>query len=93
MGRRIWAFAGGAGLGLMTGLWLARRHGRQHRASLFSPRAERRWAALGWLSRHESPATLRLLRDYVRWERHPRLRLRGDKIVRRMERVLREVAP
>lgn len=93
MGRRAWVFAGGAGAGLLAGLWLARKYGHRHRASLFSPRAEQRRAALGWLSRRASPETLRLLRDYIRWERNPALRLKGETIVRRMERVLQEAVP
>ncbi len=90
MGKRAWAFAGGAGIGLAAGLWFARQYSQRHRTSLFAPRPEQRRAALRWLSRHGSTDSLRVLRDYLRWERNPSLRRKGETIVQRMERGLRE---
>lgn len=77
-------FAAGAVLGLVA--WT--RYRERHARSLFSPKARRRWAAL---SRLEDEATadgevdtLGVLREYVAWERHPRLRRRGRAILDRL---------
>ena len=64
------------------------RHVGRHRADLFSPRPLRRLAALGDLAAQRSVETVRLLRDYLAWERHPVLRRRAGAIVRRMEATL-----
>lgn len=79
-------------LGLAAGLavgWLAaERHMGRHRQELFSPRPLRRLAALGGLAAARGVETVRLLRDYLEWERHPVLRRRALAIVRRMEAAL-----
>lgn len=75
------AFAGAALLGLVGGWWLARRHDRAHRNDLFSPRAYRRFAALGWLASEGDPESLPLLLDYLAWEPLPALRARAERIV------------
>ena len=82
------ALVGGLTAGLAAGWIVAQRHLERHRADLFSPRPMRRMAALGFLAGHRSVETVRLLRDYLRWERQPMLRRRAEVIVRRMEAKL-----
>jgi hypothetical protein len=67
---------------------LAQRYLGSHRAALFSPSPRRRHAAIGWLAGRPSPDTVRLLRDYLAWERHPVLRRRGLRVVQELERAL-----
>jgi hypothetical protein len=58
----------------------------RHQRDLFSPRALRRLAALGYMS--GEPATVdhvRLLRDFVAWEPRRMLRERARAILIRME--------
>ena len=74
--------------GLVGGWALAQRYLGAHQASLFSPNPRRRHAAIGWLAGRPSPGTVRLLRDYLAWERHPVLRRRGLRVVRELERAL-----
>jgi hypothetical protein len=77
-------FAGGLALGLIV--WSQQTE--RSRRDLFSIQPWRRLAALGYLRGQRSPQNVRLLRDYVVWERHPRLRRRGERILRRMEKSL-----
>jgi len=77
-----------AALGVTAGWWLAQGYLARHREALFSARLRRRHAALGYLAGHPSPATLRLLADYLAWERHPALRGRARRVVREVERAL-----
>ena len=78
--------------GLFAGValgWLAaQEYVGRHREDLFSPRPLRRLAALGNLAALHRVETVRLLRDYLAWERHPVLRRRANRIVRRMEAAL-----
>lgn len=87
MARRLAVLAGivaGAALG-----WaLAQERIRHHSSDLFSPRPLRRLAALAGLRSEIGVETVRLLRDYLEWERHPVLRRRARGIVRRMEAAL-----
>jgi hypothetical protein len=83
MRSRSWVFAGGVALGLSAGWLLAQRRLTYHRRDLFSPRPLRRLAA-----RQNQVETVRLLRDYLAWERQPMLRRRAEAIVRRMEATL-----
>lgn len=55
------------------------------RRELFSPNPWRRLAALGYLGGQPGLETVRLLTDYVHWERHPGLRRRGQRLLHRME--------
>ena len=89
MRSRGWPFAGGMALGVAAGWVLAQRRLATHRRALFSPRPLRRLAALGYLAGQEDVETVRLLRDYLSWERQPMLRRRAETIVRRMEGTLR----
>lgn len=77
-------FAGGLALGLIV--WSQQTERSQR--DLFSIQPWRRLAALGYLRGQRSPQNVRLLRDYVAWERSPRLRRRGERILRRMEKSL-----
>ena len=89
MRSRTVVIAGGVAAGLMGGWLLAQRRFAVHRRALFDRRADRRRAALGFLAGQGSIGTIRLLRDYLAWERQPGLRRRAETIVRRMETVLR----
>jgi hypothetical protein len=57
----------------------------RHRRDLFSPRAFKRLAALGHISREPASVDLiRLLRDFIAWEPRKMLRERAQAIVDRM---------
>ncbi|MEP6765556.1 MAG: hypothetical protein ABJB66_14675 [Gemmatimonadaceae bacterium] len=79
------ALVGGLVLGAVG--WSLQQH--RHRQALFHARPFRRLAALGYLRRHPSVDSARLLHDYLRWESHPLLRRRARLVLRRMERILR----
>jgi hypothetical protein len=81
-------FTSGAVLGAAAGWVLAQRRLTFHRRDLFSPRPMRRLAALGYLSGQGDVETVRLLRDYLSWERQQVLRRRAEAILRRMESSL-----
>jgi len=85
---RGWVFAGGLVLGTAAGWILAQRRLAAHRRALFSPRPLRRLAALGYLAGEHGVETVRLLRDYLAWERQPMLRRRAGALLRRMEAAL-----
>jgi hypothetical protein len=74
--------------GVAAGWLLAQGYLARHREALFSPRLRRRHAALGYLAGRPSPETLRLLGDYLAWERHPVLRKRARRVAREVERAL-----
>jgi hypothetical protein len=57
---------------------------QRSRRELFSKSPVKRLAALGYLSGRPGLDTARILTDYVGWERHPGLRRRGERILRRM---------
>jgi len=82
-------FAGGVAFGAVAGWVIAQRRLESHRRDLFSARPLRRLAALGFLAGQNGVETVRLLRDYLAWERQPMLRRRAEAIVRRMEATLR----
>jgi hypothetical protein len=57
----------------------------RHQRDLFSPRAFKRLAALGHISREPASVDLiRLLRDFIAWEPRKMLRERAKNIVDRM---------
>jgi len=88
MRRRSMVFLGGLALGVTGGWLLPQPRLTYHRRDLFSPRPLRRLAALGFLAGQNEVETVRLLRDYLAWERQPMLRRRAEAIVRRMEATL-----
>src|SRR5689334_17621379 len=51
------------------------------RNGLFSRQPVRRFAAVSYLGARPSVDTVRLLRDYVRWEPHPLLRRRARRVL------------
>lgn len=88
MRSRAWLFAGGVAVGATAGWMLAQRRLSTHQRDLFSPRPLRRFAALGYLAGQSGVETIRLLRDYMEWERQPVLRRRAQAILRGLEATL-----
>jgi hypothetical protein len=88
MRSRGWLFAGGLAAGALAGWMLAQRRLATHQRDLFSPRPLRRLAALGFLAGQTGVETVRLLRDYLAWERQPVLRRRAHAILRGLEATL-----
>ena len=88
MRSRAWLFAGGMAAGGLAGWTLAQRRLSTHQRALFSPRPLRRLAALGFLAGQTGVDTIRLLRDYLAWERQPVLRRRAQAILRGLEATL-----
>jgi hypothetical protein len=80
--------AGGFAGGLVVGLIVWSQQTRRYRRDLFSRRKLRRLAALGYLRGQHTPDNVRLLRDYVNWETHAKLKRRGLRILRQMEESL-----
>jgi hypothetical protein len=74
-------FVGGAVVGAL--LWSAQM--RRSRTELFNASPLRRLAALSYLRGRAGLDTVRLLTDYVRWEQHPALRRRGERLLRSMQ--------
>ena len=75
----------GLALGVVAGVALWSHQQRTARRGLFSASPLRRLAALGYLSGQPSLETIRLLRDYIRWEPRPALRRRGEAVLKRVE--------
>ena len=71
--------------GLSAGLVMWSTQMQRSRRDLFSGSAVKRFAALGYLGGQPGAETTRLLMDYVRWESRPLLRMRGQRLLRRME--------
>jgi hypothetical protein len=88
MRSRAWPFAGGLVAGALAGWLLAQRRLSTHQRDLFSPRPLRRLGALGYLAGQTGVETVRLLRDYLAWERQPVLRRRAQTILRGLEATL-----
>jgi hypothetical protein len=84
-----WAATGAVTVGFVGGLvvgalvWSVQM--RRCQRDLFSSNRFRRLAALGYLGGRPGVDTARLLTDYLRWETHPALRLRGERLLRRMK--------
>jgi hypothetical protein len=70
--------------GLLLGAMVWSTQIQRSRRELFSARPMKRLAALGYLSGQAGPDTVRILTEYVGWERHPMLRRRGARVLRRM---------
>ncbi|MEO6879128.1 MAG: hypothetical protein ABI205_11655 [Gemmatimonadaceae bacterium] len=71
-----------AGLVLGAVVWSTQI--QRSRRELFSKRPVSRLAALGYLSGQPGIETVRILTDYVGWERNPVLRRRATRVLRRM---------
>lgn len=77
----------------VLGVLFVRDQMSRHRRDLFSSRPLRRLAALGYIA--GAPPTIdsvRLLRDYLAWERQPLVRRQATQVLARMERLLTEQA-
>jgi hypothetical protein len=70
--------------GLVVGAVVWSTQIRRSRRELFSRNPVRRLAALGYLSGQPGLDTARILTEYVRWERDPALRKRGERLLRRV---------
>jgi hypothetical protein len=88
MRSRTVLFAGGLAAGAVAGWMIAQRRLATHQHDLFSPRPLRRLGALGFLAGQTGVDTIRLLRDYLAWERQPVLRRRAQAILRGLESSL-----
>ena len=77
-------FLGGLVLGALA--WSTQI--QRSRRELFSKHPVKRLAALGYLGGRPGLDTVHILSDYVRWEPHPALRRRGERILRRLKRHL-----
>ena len=77
-------FLGGAACGALAWSHLQ----KQYRRDLFSKHPLRRFAALSYLRTRPSVSTVRLLREYIAWERKPLLRQRGVSLMRHVESQL-----
>ncbi len=79
-------FAGG----FLVGLIVWSQQTVKSRRNLFSSIPLKRMAALGYLRTQRSVRNVRLLRDYIHWEQHPRLKKTGEYVLRTMEQSLDE---
>lgn len=77
-------FLGGIAMGALAWSHLQ----RQYRRDLFSRHPLRRFAALTYLRSRPSMGTLRLLREYIAWERNSLLRERGQRLMSHVESAL-----
>jgi hypothetical protein len=78
-----------AGAAAAVGALIVRDQFSRHRRGLFSTRAVRRFAALGYIAGLGASVELvHLLRDFVAWEANALLKRRGTQILDRMERQL-----
>ena len=75
------AFVGGVLLGAIA--WSTQMH--RSRRDLYNPSPWKRLAALGHLSAAPGLDTVRVLTDYVDWERHPALKRRAERLLSRMQ--------
>ena len=71
--------------GLLVGAAAYAQQAHQHRRALFSRNPMRRYLALGYLRGQPSVDTVRLLRDFLEWERSDRLRRRAAEVLRCVE--------
>ena len=74
--------------GLLLGAVIWSSQMRRSRRELFNKSPVRRLAALGYLGGQPGLDTARILTDYVGWERHPLLRRRAQRVLRRMHSEL-----
>ncbi|HJQ21087.1 MAG TPA: hypothetical protein VJ867_12125 [Gemmatimonadaceae bacterium] len=74
--------------GMLAGLVLWSIQLQRCRRDLFNPRPLRRLAALGYLGGQHGLETAQILSEYLRWEKHPSLRRRAERLLRRMQAAL-----
>jgi hypothetical protein len=76
------------------GVLFVRDQMSRHRRDLFNSRPLRRLAALGYVAgAPPSIDTVRLLRDYIAWERQPLIRRQAVQVLAKIERSLRRSRP
>jgi hypothetical protein len=83
----VMAAAGFVG-GLLVGAVLYAQQAHQHAGALFSRSPVRRYLALGYLRGQPSVDTVRLLSDFLDWEKSPVLRRRAQEVLRCVEEDL-----
>jgi hypothetical protein len=74
--------------GLVLGALVWSTQIRRSRRELFNPSPFRRLAALGHLAGQPGLDSARILTDYLGWEKHPALRRRAERLLRRMQSQL-----
>jgi hypothetical protein len=79
------ALASGFLAGVLLGAVVWSVQIQRSRRDLFSKHPMKRLAALGYLRGQPGLDTARILTDYVGWERHPGLRRRAERLLRRMQ--------
>ncbi len=78
----------------VLGVLFVRDQMSRHRRDLFNSRPLRRLAALGYVAgAPPSIDTVRLLRDYIAWERQPLIRRQAVQVLAKVERNLRHPVP
>ncbi len=87
---RVALILGATALGTVLGWMVAQSHVARHGSDLFSPRPWQRFAALGALAGHATPASVPLLRDYLAWESSPVLRRHARRLLRHLLSTLDE---
>lgn len=80
---RSWAAMAFVG-GLVGGLLAWSYQMQRSRRDLFHKNPLKRLAALGYLGGQAGPENAHLMADYCRWEKHPMLRKRANKLLSRM---------
>jgi hypothetical protein len=71
--------------GLVAGAVFWSTQMQRSRRELFHKNPFKRLAALGYLGGRPGFDSARILSDYVGWERHPALKRRGERLLRRMQ--------
>lgn len=74
--------------GVLAGLVLWSLQMQRCRRDLFSPRPMRRLAALGYLAGNPGLETAHILGEYLRWEKHPALLRRAERLLGRVQAAL-----
>jgi hypothetical protein len=74
--------------GILAGVLLWSMQMQRCRRDLFSARPLRRLAALGYLGGQRGAETVRLLGEYIGWERNPALRRRAERLLGRLQASL-----
>jgi hypothetical protein len=74
--------------GLLVGALFYAQQAHQHAGALFSRSPVRRYLALGYLRGQPSVDTVRLLSDFLDWEKSPVLRRRAQEVLRCVEEDL-----
>ena len=75
----------GFAAGVVVGAALYAHQAHQHAGALFSRSPVRRYLALGYLRGQPSVETVRLLSDFLDWEKTPHLRRRAQEVLRDVE--------